>query len=1130
VTVAARTSASIAILTAVLAQSAAQGRQDTRLAIQPLHAGNTLELTLSNGQAARYAATLAAGQWASVVVKHRDIDVVVRWAGDESEPEATIEIASDGPTGELRMPVLASRSGPRVIEVAAAYPKSGPGTYTIGLEGLRGATATDAELAEAYGHHSRARRLRSTGKYLAALTHAETSLALREKALGPRAPEVARSLLLLAQLNDAAARFGVADGLYLRLRRILDGASGGHELLRAEMLDSQAASQTARGAFREAAQFASDALAIRERILGPHHVHVAASLGTLADLHHENAHVQEARIAADRALDAAARSFRPGDVEFGDFVNRVARSQLAAGNYARAEQLYLETLAVRERTGPDTLPVAETISNLARVALQANDNVKAERLLTRSIALQEQILGREHPRVAGDVQNLGLIHYRRRDYTSAIALFLRALAAFEKTLGPTQRLTAACFNNLGLVYWRQRDYPRAEEFFRRSLAVYEQLYGADSLRVTSPLGNLGIIAKETGNYALAEARYQRVLAIQEKHLGPEHPDLVVMVESLAILYRDSGDYPRSEKMFQRAVEISVASRGPDHPIVARHLDNITHLHWAMGNWDQALAARQRVAAIEERGLRINLSVGSERQKLEYFGPLLRNLEETISYHVQDPTANPAARDLAVTSLLQRKGRVLDALADNVSAFRSRATAGHQTLLDEFVKVTGDLAAAVLGNPAQATRSDRQRRVTVLTAERERLESEIQRHSAGYLEPSRTVTLADVKRAIPGGAALLEFSVFRPFDPRASFESGKQFGPPRYVAYVIRHGADTVWKDLGTADEVDRLVERFRSALADPARQDFSRVSTALHRQLIAPLEPFLADAAQLLVSPDGSLNLVPFEALRSAAGRYLVEDRSITYVTTGRDLVRLLAPRPAPGRAALFANPDFGGPSSVYFAPLAGTASEARQIHALFPDLDLRLGGDATERALRNLQAPRILHIATHGFFLQDNGAPDATRTAAGPRALNAAAQVDNPLLRAGLALAGANAARGSDDGLLTALEAAQLNLWGTKLVTLSACDTGVGVVRNGEGVYGLRRAFFLAGAETLVMSLWPVSDLVTREIMTGYYAGLENGLGRGAALRRVQLRMLKRKGRAHPFYWASFIVAGEWATLDGRT
>ena len=166
-----------------------------------------------------------------------------------------------------------------------------------------------------------------------------------------------------------------------------------------------------------------------------------------------------------------------------------------------------------------------------------------------------------------------------------------------------------------------------------------------------------------------------------------------------------------------------------------------------------------------------------------------------------------------------------------------------------------------------------------------------------------------------------------------------------------------------------------------------------------------------------------------------------------------------------------------------------------------------------------MLHIASHGFFLKD-----------GARAGDAGATIGNPLLRSGLALAGANLGLEiRADGILTALEASGLNLSGTRLVTLSACDTGVGEVRNGEGVYGLRRAFQLAGTETLVMSLWPLSDYIARETMVAYYAGLRNGLGRAEALRQTKLSMIKRKGRQHPYYWASVIQSGEWGSLDGK-
>jgi CHAT domain-containing protein len=162
--------------------------------------------------------------------------------------------------------------------------------------------------------------------------------------------------------------------------------------------------------------------------------------------------------------------------------------------------------------------------------------------------------------------------------------------------------------------------------------------------------------------------------------------------------------------------------------------------------------------------------------------------------------------------------------------------------------------------------------------------------------------------------------------------------------------------------------------------------------------------------------------------------------------------------------------------------------------------------------------VASHGFFL-DDVADDRSGRPEG-----------NPLLRSGLALAGANLTRDARaDGILTALEASGLNLWGTRLVTLSACDTGVGEIRNGEGVYGLRRAFELAGAETLVISLWPISDAITRDAMVAYYTGLRAGRGRGEALRQAKLAILKRPYHQHPYYWAGFIQSGEWANLEGR-
>jgi CHAT domain-containing protein len=364
----------------------------------------------------------------------------------------------------------------------------------------------------------------------------------------------------------------------------------------------------------------------------------------------------------------------------------------------------------------------------------------------------------------------------------------------------------------------------------------------------------------------------------------------------------------------------------------------------------------------------------------------------------------------------------------------------------------------------------------------------------------------------------------------------------------------------------------RGAVSDPQRKDVQQLARSLDEKVMRPTRALVGDPTQLLVAPDGELNLIPFAALVDEQGHYLIEHYSITYLTSGRDLLRMQVARQSKSPPVVVADPAFGDPpllgqrgesnrlngagssgrarvdySQIFFGPLPGVNDEVRALRELLPNATFLTRERATKAALQSVVAPSILHIATHGFFLQDASAPGVDRAPqrgspaavvvatgsvgqSGTRSISASAKIDNPLLRSGLALAGANLRSNSnDDGVLTALEASGLNLWGTKLVVLSACDTGVGEVRTGEGVYGLRRALVLAGAESQLMSLWPVSDRSTRDLMIGYYKGLVQGQGRGDALRRVQLQMLQSKSHGHPYYWASFIQTGEWANLEGK-
>jgi CHAT domain-containing protein len=628
------------------------------------------------------------------------------------------------------------------------------------------------------------------------------------------------------------------------------------------------------------------------------------------------------------------------------------------------------------------------------------------------------------------------------------------------------------------------------------------------------------------------------------------------LNNLANVYGAQGEYARSLAMHLRALAIYEKHASPwSQPVLS--LGNIARTYAALGDFANALKFQQRVDAALDADMALNLAIGSERQKIAYLNMIAERTERTLSFHLRLQPDNAEAARLAVGTLLRRKGRVLDVMTNTLAARRAQADPDEQRLLDQLADTTTRFARLALAGPGKMTPDDHVRQLRELQDTKERLEADISRRSEEARAALQRVSLGAVQQAIPAGVTLIEFAVYRPFDSRAQSMT-VAYGAARYAAYVVQ-ADEVVGLDLGEAATIDPLVEAYRSALQDPARADVKRLARSLDERIMQPLRRIATDASRLLVSPDGPLALIPFEALVDENGRYLVERYPVSYVSAGRDLLRMQVARTSRSAPVVLADPLFGEPDAVpgppadaratapsasrrrsitaaadvttmYFAPLAGTRYEAQSIQSVFPDAQVLSGPRATKAALAALQAPRILHVATHGFFIEPRRDASPGQAAGARRpSPDAAAPGDNPLLRSGLALAGANLAATGTDGILTALEAAHLNLWGTKLVTLSACDTGVGVVRNGDGVYGLRRSIFLAGAETLVMSLWPVSDAITREMMTAYYEGLKTGMGRGEALRQVQLSMLERKGREHPFYWASFIQAGEWANLEGR-
>jgi CHAT domain-containing protein/Tfp pilus assembly protein PilF len=1012
-----------------------------------------------------------------------------------------------------------------------------------------------SEYHSALGHQYRQIRYRDVATFLMFLLFLSLSVDATEN--DPALHEARKLYREALKLRDAG-RYDEAIPLFERVLETRERILGQDHREIADTLNGLGVLYYYKGDYERAEPLCQRALTIREKVLGPDHPDVAASLNNLALLCIDRGDYAEAVLLGQRALAIKERALGPDHPDVATYIHNLALFYHNQGNYAKAERLYERALPIREKAlGPEHRDVAQTLNNLANIYRDRGDYAKAEPLYGRAVTTREKALGPEHPDVAQSLRNLAKLYWDKGDYTKAESLFGRSLALKEKRLGPEHLDIATSLTGLAIFYCHKGDYAKAEMLHRRALAVREKALGPEHSEVAISYDNLALVYAKKGEYAEAEPIFQRALAIREKALGPEHPYIADSLNNLAILYRDRAEYAKAESVLQRALAIREKVLGQEHPAVVATLNDLAELSTAKGEVARAIAYQSRANAASERNLAINLTSGSERQKLAYLALFSRQTDFTLSLHNQVAPDNPLAFDLAFATTLCRKGRGLDAMTDAIATLRRRAKPEDQALLDQLAEARSHLAAFTLRDAALAKPQTYRAQLRPLEEKVENLEAKLSAHSAAFRAQAQPVTLAAVRSALPANSALVEFVVFTPRE----LPSGRS-KPPRYLVYLLTASGQPRYVDLGEAAIIDRAVGAWRKALRNPHRTDVKRLAREVDEKIMRPVRSLLGETRHLLIAPDGQLNLIPFAALVDEHKRYLVEGHTISYLTSGRDLLRLQTPEPSQSAPLIVANPIFGrvetlatrtgqgnssaedqvwgqiDPTNIFFQSLPSTEREALAIKAVVPAASLLLRGQATETALKQSRAPRILHIATHGFFLSNQEAPPVeTLGVPGDNSLRLpmrlsrwAAKIANPLLRSGLVLAGVNERRsGDDDGVLTALEVASLDLWGTRLVVLSACDTGIGEVKNGEGVYGLRRALVLAGSETQILSLWPVSDRETRSLMAGYYGRLLKGEGRGEALRQIQLGMLKDAKLQHPHYWGNFIQAGEWANLDGQ-
>lgn len=880
-----------------------------------------------------------------------------------------------------------------------------------------------------------------------------------------------------------------------------------------QALDDEADAQLRLHDFDAAEKLRLRVLHLQEQHAGRDSLAVSDALLNLGWFYGDMARYEAAQSALDRCQDIRLRRLGPDSAPVAEALNALGVLEENRSNLSLAEAFYQQAIAIQEKVlGPQSLVTANTWNNLATLYWIMGDYASAQKYFQQALAVREKVLGPDSAVVAKTLNNLALLDSSLGDYDSAEDYFQRALRIRSNRLGADNLATATTLSQLGLLYVRKGDDARAEPLLVQAIAAEERLSQEDGPDLARSLMHLALLYDRRRQFDKAEPLLQRSLDIRRRLLGEAHPEFAASLAALARHDHAQGKLAEALPLYEQALKIDQQALGENHPETLAIADNLAFLKIELRQPNDATELAHDVAQARQNVLNGVFAFAPERQRMEF--------ERTVK-----PCDLPAAladAGLLAEVVLRTKGVVLDSLLEDEAASRAKRDPDVRDLLERRRLLLAQLGQAsgqgFSGDFSASTLSHADRQE--LEREEQQIEASLAEKGVGSGETRRALEtdVAEVRDAIPAGAALIEYVAYNRYLGRLNFE-------PAYGAVVLTRSESPRWVPLGAAAEINAKVHLDQKYVRRRVHDTtLAEVLHALHQLLLQPVLNVLPPGIhRIIISPDDNLNFVSFATLLDDANRFVADNFETDYVASGRDLLERPGLMPKTRRLVVFADPDYDhtagealarrkGKSAApddFFPPLPGTEREALflQEEAKRNGLDATIyrGAEASKINLAKLDSPYILHLATHGLYLSPDDLPVLPAGAEGKDKLTAA----QPMTRSLLALAGAAVTladwkRGimpptENDGLLTAQQAAGLNLDDTWLVTLSACDSGGGEAEAGEGVLGLRRGFAEAGAQNLLMTLWTADDAETASLMEAFYRDALQSGDAPAALARAQ-------------------------------
>ncbi|MEO1524242.1 MAG: CHAT domain-containing tetratricopeptide repeat protein [Planctomycetota bacterium] len=1050
-------------------------------------------------------------------------------------------------------------------------------------------------------------RLNRSGRFRDAVALAASVVRTRTELLDSHHPDIASSLSGLAYLLHRTGNLRDAKRLYEQTLSLRKAIVGEEHPDYTNTLDNFGMLLHTIGDLEEATKLCEAAREARATVLGEMHPAFGSSLNNLSLIYQSQGQFDRAEKVLRRSLKI--KEERPGtqSLSYATSLGNLAELYRRMHDAKQAEPLYNKAMEIiREVAGEQHPAYVGNLNNLALMHMSSGDYAKAEPLQRRTIELAKATLGEGHPSYAQAQNNLAELYRKMGDYDRAEPLMQLALNAKKDAFSEHHPSYANSLSNLALLYYNQGSYSRAVPFFEQAIAINRQVLGRTNPQYATTLNNLAGALEELGNLSRAEQLYEEAREIRLKTLGDQSPLYLASLNNLAGLALKQGKLTRAEDLYEKILDQLKESLGEQHPYYAKSLLGRAVVKEAFGDYTGAAPMYAEAESLERNRLEQNAVVLSARQQYRQLLSKRVFLDARISLAVENGTSN--INDLAA-DLWSWKGSI----TARQRAYRQIANVPElNTLFAALRSITQQLSAATSRFPyappssaPQAARDQFQRKrlrsvqlIERLTQEREELESKIASESGAYRRANTPVQVSDIQSVLPKDAAFVDFILYT---HHSLTDLGIEY-ERRYAALVVPQSGAVHLVGLGPADSIDSSIDDFRKPLAGQVMED-PLAPAQLRKQLWAPLERSFKSITTVILSPDGALGRLPFAALPGRTpGTYLIEEYRIASVPSARMLHDLKNKTEPPGgfQLSVVGDIDFdqssspsatqtsrlaanqttetplraGDANDTQWKSLPGFIQESQMVVSLFRQrfgkdaaVETLTGSRATEAELLTLaRRSGILHIVTHGFFAGPS-VPSIEQAVVASELVEDSKTGPDPLfnrwmpgLLSGLVMAGANQQTANldnfDDGILRASEIEASRLPDIDLVVLSACETGLGPVAGGEGLTGLHRAFHVAGAQSVIASLWKVDDAATQELMRRFYTnrwierqskldalrnaqlwvlrnpggiadlGIRDAETRGAVRDRRKPLANDRKGemtKTSPFFWASFQLSGQW-------